>query len=58
MAKTDIYEEPSILRTKNAIIKVYKPILTEEERARRMKLIRDAAASLLMSIERNKTENQ
>lgn len=35
----------------NAVIRVYRPILTEEERARRMEVIKDAARRLLMSLE-------
>lgn len=38
-----VYEYP------NATVRVYRPILTEEERARRMKLIENAAVDLLMS---------
>lgn len=36
----------------NAVIRVYRPILTEEERTRRMEVIKDAARRLLMSLER------
>ena len=49
MAKpcTDVYEEPIIFNFPGAIVKVFRPILTEEERARRMKILHDAAADLL-----------
>lgn len=47
MRAQDVYTEPIIINTKGAIIRVYKPILTPEEEARRMKLIHDAAAELL-----------
>lgn len=51
MKVQDTYQEPFILEFPNTIVRVYRPVLTEEERARRMKRIHDAAASLLKSIE-------
>ena len=57
MKKTqDIYGEPIIFTSEKAVIKVYRPILTEEERARRMKLIKKAAAELLISVEKSKKQ--
>ena len=47
----DTYGEPIILNIDGAIVKVRHPILTEEERERRMKRIHDAAADLLLSVE-------
>ena len=41
--------EMKIMEFPNATVRVYRPILTEEERARRMKLIESAAIDLLMS---------
>lgn len=50
MAKSnDTYMEPITIESPGAIIRVYRPILTEEERARRMKRLHDAAAELLKS---------
>lgn len=50
MAKSkDEYMEPIVIESPVAIIRVYRPILTEEERARRMKRLHDAAAELLKS---------
>lgn len=50
MAKSkDEYMEPVVIESPGAIIRVYRPILTEEERARRMKRLHDAAAELLKS---------
>lgn len=50
MAKSkDEYMEPIVMQDAGAIIRVYRPILTEEERARRMKRLHDAAADLLKS---------
>lgn len=57
MKKTqDIYGEPIIFTSEKAVIKVYRPILSEEERARRMKLIKKAAAELLISVEKSKKQ--
>ena len=46
----DTYQEPIIIKGEGYVAKVYKPILTEEERARRMKKIEQSAARLLASI--------
>ena len=43
----DQYMEPITITYPNAVVRVYRPILDEEERARRMKRIHDAAAALL-----------
>ena len=45
----DTYMEPIIIKNEKAVIKVYRPILTEEERKRRMARINDAAIALLRS---------
>ena len=47
--KNDIYGEPEIIKTKNIIARVYSPIITEEERERRMNLIKKASVSLVLS---------
>lgn len=60
MAENDIYSEPQIVNFPNMTVRVFRPILTEAERSRRMKNIHDAAARLLLSVEENKkgvTEN-
>ena len=46
----DTYMEPKVYEYPNAIIRVYRPILTEAERAKRMKEIHKAAEALLKSI--------
>ena len=46
----DEYMEPKVYEYPNAIIRVYRPILTEAERARRMKEIHKAAEALLKSM--------
>lgn len=50
----DIYTEPVVYRTDKFIITVRRPILTEEERERRMNLIKKAACDLVVATERNK----
>ncbi len=45
----DTYHEPKAFELPGAIVKVYIPILTEEERSRRMDRIKEAAANLLKS---------
>lgn len=49
--KNDIYGEPEIIRKNNIVAKVYSPILTDEERARRMEKIKQAAVRLVLSAE-------
>ena len=49
MAKVqDVYGEPDIITYGHITAKVYSPILTEEERARRMELIKQAAVRLVL----------
>lgn len=52
----DVYGEPQIFKFPGMTAKVYHPILTDEERARRMKLIEEAAAALLISNYRREQE--
>lgn len=49
MKKPDVYGDPIVLHLDNATVTVYRPILTPEERERRMKRIHDAAADLIKS---------
>lgn len=42
----------------NAIVRVHRPELTDEERARRMKLIKAAAERLLVATYRQRKEKQ
>ena len=51
MAKTDTYKEVRVFEYPGMIARVYIPDLTPEERERRMKIIAQAAAELLMSKE-------
>ena len=53
--KNDIYGEPEIITHKNIVATVYSPILTEEERKRRMERIKQAAVRLVLS--KNEVKN-
>ena len=54
--KPDTYEEPIIMEFPGMIARVYKPILTPEERERRMKEVHKAALALILSQERAKQQ--
>lgn len=47
MKTQDIYEEPKTITYPNMTVRVYSPILSDEERAARMKQIYKAAEALL-----------
>ena len=49
MKEKDKYSEPKIFTYPGATVKVYSPILTEEERKRRLEAIAKSAAVLLKS---------
>ncbi len=49
--KNDVYGEPEIIKKNNIVAKVYSPILTDEERERRMEKIKQAAVRLVLSAE-------
>lgn len=46
----DVYSEPITLDIPGATVRVYRPVLDEEEYARRMKRIHDSAAELLKDV--------
>ena len=50
--KKDTYGEPEIIRKGNIVAKVYSPILTDEEREKRMEKIKQAAIRLVLSAEK------
>ena len=50
--KNDTYGEPVIFRKNHITARVYSPILTDEEQKRRMELVKQAAARLLLSKEK------
>ena len=47
--KNDIYGEPEIIEHKNIIARVYSPIITEQEKDRRMTAMRKASVSMVLS---------
>lgn len=50
MKSQDVYGEPRILQYPGITVRVYSPILTDEERARRMKMIEEAAAAVIIAL--------
>lgn len=46
------------IESPGCVIRVYSPVLTEEERAKRMKRIHDAAEKLLKGVIRNEQNIQ
>lgn len=50
--------EPQVIITKNAIIRIHRPELTEEERAERMKAIEKAAINLAIANRRAEARKQ
>lgn len=54
MQNNDTYHEPILIESPGAIIRVYHPVLTDQERNRRMKAIYNSAANLLKEKERRK----
>ena len=47
--KKDVYGEPEIIRTNNIVAKIYSPILTDEERNKRIERIKQASVRLVLS---------
>lgn len=47
--KNDIYGEPEIIKSGNIIAKVYSPIITEQEKERRLTAMRKASVSMVTS---------
>ena len=52
--KNDTYGEPIIIKVNNNVGRFYSPILTDEERERRMERIKQAAVELVLSVESKK----
>jgi hypothetical protein len=52
MKNKDVYGEPVIIRKGNIVAKVYSPILTDEEREKRMEKIKQASIRLILSKEK------
>lgn len=56
--KNDTYNEAILIESPGAVIRVYRPELTDQERTRRMKAIHDASAALLKEAERKKSNEK
>lgn len=52
--KNDVYGEPIVIKVNNNVARFYSPILTVEERERRMERIKQAAVELVLSIDSKK----
>lgn len=52
MKSQDVYGDPRVFKFPGMTVRVYQPILTDEERARRMKRIEQAAAAVLIEEEK------
>ena len=52
--KNDVYGEPIIIKVNNNVGRFYSPILTDEERERRMERIKQAAVKLVLAVENRK----
>ena len=50
----DVYMEPIVYNSDKCTVRVYKPILTEEERARRIEAIKKALVEFYIAVEREK----
>ena len=50
--KNDVYGEPTIIRKGNIVARCFSPILTDEERERRMERIKQAAVRLVLAQEK------
>lgn len=51
MKSQDVYGDPRVFKFPGMTVRVYQPILTDDERARRMKRIEQAAAAVLIEEE-------
>lgn len=49
MKTADQYGEAKVITSPGVTVRIYRPILTDEERARRMKQIKEAATRLIIA---------
>ena len=52
--RNDVYGEPIVIEVNNNVAKFYSPILTPEEREKRMERIKQAAVRLVLSKDEKK----
>ena len=50
----DIYMEPKVYHHNNCTVRIYRPILSEEERERRMEEIKKTLIDFYIEVEKNK----
>ena len=55
---TDTYQEPSIMKMKGCTAQIYRPILTDAEKAKRMQAIHDAAAKVIKEVMKAEAKKQ
>ena len=53
----DTYGEPIIIKVNNNVARFYSPILSDEERERRMERIKQSAVRLVLSVDNKKGSN-
>ncbi len=56
MRDRDTYVYEKTIKFPNMVVNVFRPVLTEEERKRRMEAIKKATAALMLEVEKNKTK--
>ena len=54
MAVADTYQEAKVIKFEGMTVRVFSPVLSPEERNKRMKAIQKVAMDLLMDAERKK----
>lgn len=47
--KNDIYGEPEVIKGENIIARVYSPLITKEEKDRRITAMRKASITMVLS---------
>ena len=52
--KNDTYGEPIVIKVNNNVARFYSPILTDEEREKRMDRIKQSAVRLVLSVDKKK----
>ena len=54
----DIYMEPEVFHCDNCTVTVYRPILSEEERERRIEQIKKAMIDFYIAVEKSKAQTK
>ena len=53
----DVYQEPIIMNTLGCVVRIYRPVLTEDERTKRMQAISKAAEKVLKEAMKGEKKN-